>query len=152
MKPPLLRKGLVSLVICVSAGAVAAGAGDDSKAVQGTWVVTDHQPQAEPKVVYEKAVIKGDKLTLHSDFMGKKHEVECVFKLDPTATPKRIDFTPVSGASKGQTYPGLYELKKDGEMRICYRGPGSTRPKNFDDKNDGAIGTTFLVLKIKPDA
>jgi hypothetical protein len=43
----------------------------------------------------------------------------------------------------------LYEFK-DGKLRVCYRGPGSTRPKDFDDMADGNMATTFFVLKLKP--
>ena len=101
--------------------------------------------------MYVKAVFKGDKLTLYSELAGKNNEIECTFKLDATVTPKRIDFAPVTGANKGQTYSGLYEFK-GGELRICYRGPRSTRPKDFNDEGDGKFATTFLVLKRKPGA
>ena len=47
---------------------------------------------------------------------------------------------------KGKTYLGLYEFK-DRELRICYRGPGSSRPKDFADKAADGSSTVFIVLK-----
>jgi hypothetical protein len=40
---------------------------------------------------------------------------------------------PTEGANKGKTYLGLYDFK-EGRLWFCYRGPESTRPKNFNDK------------------
>jgi uncharacterized protein (TIGR03067 family) len=120
-------------------------AADDMKSVQGLWEVTEHTPQGEPKVTYTKVVFTDDKLVMHSTLGGRTYSVECTFKLSTGDGVKRIDF----GPSKERTYPGLYEIK-DGKLRICYRGPGSSRPKNFDDKLDGTAVTTFLVLKLKP--
>jgi uncharacterized protein (TIGR03067 family) len=70
--------------------------------------------------------------------------------LDPKAAPKQIDFAPTEGASKGQTYLGLYEVA-DGRLRLCYRGPGSTRPKDFEDKSAGNAVTVFISL-VRPKA
>ena len=75
------------------------------------------------------------------------------FKLDPEASPKEIDFTPTDkdNPNKGKAYLGLYEVTA-GRLRICYRGPGSTRPKDFNDKSAGNEVTTFVVLKLSPGA
>jgi uncharacterized protein (TIGR03067 family) len=100
-------------------------------------------------VVYEKFVFKGDKLIMYLSLGDQKAEVECEFKLDPLASPKQIDFTPIAEANKGKSYRGLYEFK-DGQLKICYRGRGASRPKDFNDKIDGTIGTTVLVLKPTP--
>jgi uncharacterized protein (TIGR03067 family) len=130
----------------------AGSAGDDSKgdekAIQGTWEVIE-QPEALPKVVYDKIVFKGNKLIMYLSLGEQKAEAECEFKLDPSANPKQIDFTPLAGANKGKPFRGLYEFK-DGKLMICYRGQGASRPKDFGDKIDGTIGTTFLVLKPFP--
>jgi hypothetical protein len=52
-------------------------------------------------------------------------------------------------ANKGRTYEGLYEVK-DGKLRICYRGPDSTRPKDFEDTSAGNTRTTFISLVRPP--
>jgi uncharacterized protein (TIGR03067 family) len=142
---------LVACVACVLLVCRAAGEdkpqGGDEKAFQGTWEVVEHLPgaKAQPPVVYYKVVVAGTKLTLHSKLGDKTHATECEFKLDPTTAPKQLDLI----SPRWGTYPGLYEFK-DGKLRLCYRGPGSTRPKDFDDAAAGNQVTTFLVLKLQP--
>jgi uncharacterized protein (TIGR03067 family) len=68
----------------------------DAQRVQGTW---DWDPAAkqsdiEPVVLLERIVIKGDTLTFHYSMGGKKFTAPTEFKLDPTKSPKTIDFTP----------------------------------------------------------
>ena len=122
---------------------------DDQKAIQGSWDVVEQLPDAVPNVKYQSLVFKDGKLTFHAALGEQKTTVSCEFKLDPAKTPKHIDFTVTEREKKGNTYSGLYEFK-DGQLKICYRGPGSTRPKDFSDKQDGTIGTVFLVLKPSP--
>ena len=70
---------------------------------------------------------------------------------EPDRLPKEIDFTPTEGGNKGKTYRGLYEVKA-GRLRFCYRGPGSSRPRDFSDQHDPKTngGTVFIVLKLSP--
>jgi uncharacterized protein (TIGR03067 family) len=125
--------------------------GDDLALLQGSW---DWDPAAKqmdlkPQVLLERVVIKGDTLTLHYSLDGRKFKSPTEFKIYPGAAPKRIDFTPTEGANKGQTYLGLYDIT-DGKLRICYRGPESTRPKDFDDTSAGNNVTVFIALVRLP--
>jgi uncharacterized protein (TIGR03067 family) len=136
--------GLFLLMSAVSAPSDAQPADVDLKGLQGEWVVVEHRPVGEPKITYEKMLVKDDKLTLYS-VLGNQHgSREFAIKLSPKASPKRIDFAP----GTGKEFFGLYQFK-DGMLKICYRGPGATRPKDFDDLTDGTIATTFLVFKQK---
>ncbi len=124
----------------------------DSQLLQGSWDWDPavEQPDAVPPILLERIVIKGNTLTFHYSLEGKKTPCTTEFKLDPKASPKEIDFT-TTGWGKDQTYRGLYEVK-DGQLKICYRGPGCTRPKNFDDKREpnSTFTTVFIVLKPTP--
>ena len=124
---------------------------DDATLLQGVWHWDPDakQSEAKPVVLLERVVVKDAKLTFHYKLDGKAFTSETTFKLDPKAFPRAIDFTPTEGANKGKTYLGLYELR-DGKLKICYRRPGSTRPKNFLDKAQGTGLTTFIVLKPTP--
>lgn len=128
---------------------------DDTQLVQGTWDwdPAAKQSDAKPVILLERVVIKGDTLTFHYSMDGKKFTTPTTFSLDPKASPRTIDFTPTEkgNANKGKKYLGLYEVKA-GQLRICYRGPGSTRPQDFDDKADGTNGTVFVTLKLAPGA
>jgi uncharacterized protein (TIGR03067 family) len=122
---------------------------DDAVLVQGSWDwdPAAKQSDAKPVVLLERIVIKGETLTFHYSLGGKKFTSPTEFKLDSKASPKEIDFTPTEdgNANKGKTYRGLYEFKA-GRLKICYRGPGSTRPKNFNDKSAGNNVTVFITL------
>lgn len=126
---------------------------DDAQLVQGSWdcAPTAKQADAQPQVLLERVVIKGDTLTFHYSMDGKEFTTAAKFTLNPKASPKEIDFTPTDkdNSNKGKVYLGLYEIKA-GQLRICYRGPGSTRPKSFTDMQDGTNMTTFIVLKPSP--
>jgi uncharacterized protein (TIGR03067 family) len=126
---------------------------EDLKLLQGIWDwdPAAKQSEAEPVVLVERVVIKGDTLTIHYSLDGKKFGTPTEFKIDATASPKQINFaaTDKDNAGRGLTYFGLYELKA-GQLKICYRGPGSSRPKSFDDKGDGNNATSFLTLKARP--
>lgn len=128
---------------------------DDAKLVQGSWDwdPTAKRSEAKPVVILERVDIKGGTLTFHYSLNDMKFATPCKFTLDPKASPKEIDFTPTDedNPSKGKIYLGLYEVNA-GQLRICYRGPGSTRPKNFNDKSAGNDLTVFIVLKPSPAA
>jgi uncharacterized protein (TIGR03067 family) len=139
--------------LCGLTGAAQDRPKTDRQLVQGIW---DWDPDVKqqdlrPQVALERVVIKGDTLTFHYNLDGKKFTSATTFKLNATASPREIDFIPTEGSNKGKTYRGLYEVKA-GRLRICYRGPGSSRPKDFDDKRDPKInrGTMFIVLKRSP--
>lgn len=118
-------------------------------ALQGEWELTARGKPAIPDVVCERIVFKGDKLTFHYALDGKRFTTECTFTVDPTTDPRQIDF--VAGEEKGKPYLGIYE-QTDKELRFNYRGPTSTRPKDFKDAsagNDVTVTYEFKLLKGK---
>jgi uncharacterized protein (TIGR03067 family) len=125
----------------------------DAARLQGKWDWDQSEPQsdAEPKSALERIVIKDDTLTFHYRHIDprskeKTSTASTVFKLNPHTSPKQIDIIPTEGGNKGKTYHGIYEFE-NGRLKMCYRGPGASRPKNFDDKADGNAGTFFIYVK-----
>lgn len=120
------------LGLCGLLGTAAAPAADDTKSLQGTWVIEsatlagrDHTEDFE-----------GMKLTLDGnnyvvDF-GKNTD-KGTFAVDPAKSPKQIDLTSVEGPFKGKALPGIYDLKGD-TLRICANADGKAdlRPKAFE--------------------
>ena len=118
-------------------------------ALQGEWELTARGKPAEPDIVCERITFKGDKLTFHYLFNGKRFTSECTFSVDPTTAPGQIDFRP--SEEQERLYLGIYELK-DRALRFNYRGPGSTRPKDFKDAsagNDVAVADEFKLRTDK---
>jgi uncharacterized protein (TIGR03067 family) len=124
---------------------------DDAQRMQASWDwdPAEKQSDAKPQVDLERVVIKGNKITFHYRLGDQRSTSTTEFKLDPKATPGTIDFTPSEGTNAGRKYLGRYEIKGD-RLRICYRGPGSTRPKDFSDKAAGNAATVFIYLKKPP--
>jgi uncharacterized protein (TIGR03067 family) len=115
-------------------------------ALQGEWELTARGKPAEPDIVCERITIKGDKLTFHDTFNGKQFPTECTFTVDPTTDPRQIDFR--RSDEKGKPYLGIYELT-DGKLRFHYRGPDSTRPKDFKDASAGSAVTVTYEFKLR---
>jgi uncharacterized protein (TIGR03067 family) len=143
-----MRSSLVptAVLVLTYTGGVLSGdpqPADARKALQGTWRTTLQFPKAEPLIVCEKMVIDGDKLVFHYELDGKRFPSPTRFEIDPNTTPKRLDFAPTEGSEKGKRYLAIYEFK-DGQLRIAYRGPGLTRPRDFRDFEEGNNNTSFL--------
>jgi len=61
------------------------------------------------------------------------------FTIDPTKSPKAIDYAMTEGPTKGKTHLGIYKL--DGEtVKFCFAAPGKARPTEFTAK-DGSQRT-----------
>jgi uncharacterized protein (TIGR03067 family) len=125
---------------------------EDQKKIQGVWRVIEQKPAPMDEIVLELVVINNNKLVFHyklgERFTKRTNIVETEFKLNPTSSPKEIDFTNTEGAIK-KPYLGLYDIN-GAILRICYRRPESTRPKDFKDSRDKNSATVFLELKRVP--
>jgi len=64
-------------------------------------------------------------------------------EIDPTKTPKTIDFVPSMGSDKGKLYQGIYALLGD-HRKLCFAPPGKPRPLEFSSKpGSGVILVAF---------
>jgi uncharacterized protein (TIGR03067 family) len=123
----------------------------DAQLVQRSWDSVAKPADVGQPVVLERVIFRGDTLQFHYRAQGAALISATTFKLNTAATPKEIEFTPYQGANADRAYHGLYEFA-EGQLRICYRGPGSTRPKDFSDQRDQKSNetTTYLLLKPSP--
>jgi len=56
------------------------------------------------------------------------------FTIDPTKTPKTADSLQASGADKGKTLLGIYEIIDQDHKRACWAPVGKPRPTDFSSK------------------
>jgi uncharacterized protein (TIGR03067 family) len=75
------------------------------------------------------SVIRGGRVT---ETAGGQVQ-ESVLKVDPSAEPKAVDCTVVSGMNMGVTYLGIYDFQGD-ELRLCYAWRGRPRPTGFSSE------------------
>jgi uncharacterized protein (TIGR03067 family) len=138
-------KALLSVVFV--AALVVAADGDAVKkekdALQGKWTIVSVERDGKPVEMWADGVrvMEGDNYTLTPK---KGDAVKGTFALDPSKTPKAIDFRPAAGQYKDKTLRGIYEI--DGDMlKICFAEPDKERPTEFASK--AASGCTLAIHK-----
>ncbi len=113
----------------------------DKDGLQGTWTVlsitSDGKQMDVEKLVGARVIFQGDKVTGKGIRLGKGNDT--AYKIDPTVTPKTIDFV----HDDGTVIPGIYDLKEN-KLKICNNGPKSGRPKDFESKSNS--GTVLITL------
>ena len=66
--------------------------------------------------------------------------------IDPSKTPKTIDFTPSEGGGQGNRYLGIYELGEN-TRKMCFSPPGKPRPTEFKS----AVGSDIILVRFERD-
>ena len=124
----------------------ASPASDDAVAreierLQGTWRQT--YCEAEGVVAPEEAYGSHP----HCRFEGRRFVVthvdgrvvlEGTFVLDPTSSPKTIDWTDSIGPDAGKTFPAIYELDGD-RLIFCAADENQARPSSLDRAGEGQV-------------
>jgi uncharacterized protein (TIGR03067 family) len=123
----------------------------DHLAIEGTW-------QAISLEVNGNAVGADDvkKIAIDNGRDGEwtllvegKEIAEGTSTIDPTVTPKTVDFKTTKGGNAGQTTYGIYEMTGK-TRRICYAEPGRPRPADFSaPAGSGRILAVFERVEEK---
>ena len=111
--------------------------------IEGEWAMVSAvfggKPLADDMVKWCKRVTRGEVTQI---FAGPQVMLDASFMLDPSHTPRRIDYQNRSGAKKGQPQAGIYELS-DESLRICVAAPGDSRPSEFVSANGDGRSLTI---------
>lgn len=137
---------IVFAAIVVSSCATAPPQESDLKKLQGRWAVSQEFYQGKDVTPEGSKPI----LTLDIGTWKVEDEGEVVaggsYKINPTLTPKTIDYTVSVGEDSGKTFAAIYELSGD-TFRHCGERNAS-RPQTFEAKPDTEIFlTTFQRTK-----
>jgi uncharacterized protein (TIGR03067 family) len=124
------------LPLVILAGALSTGIAADSKAddlaqLQGEWTMVsgsaDGQPMPAEMAKEMKRVCKGDELTVT---MSGSTYFKAKITLDPSKSPKTIDYAMTEGVTKGKKQLGIYQLNGD-TFKACMGKPDAARPTDF---------------------
>jgi uncharacterized protein (TIGR03067 family) len=125
---------VVGLLLAGSAGGAPGG---DRERLEGTWVLSSLEingqvvPLTDAKTgrpaFVARLAVKGDRYVLTAG----ENRLAMTHRLDPRASPKRIDLTALAGPDKGQTFQGIYKLEGDAFTVCRPADPGQARPKTF---------------------
>ena len=140
------------LLIGLTALAVASAWAEDNKVVerdkaqlQGEWTLVSGerggQAFSADYMKNSKRVAKGDETTV--TIQGQLF-MKARFTLDPSKSPKTIDYSVTDGLYAGNTQLGIYELDGD-KVKYCFSVHGKERPTNFTTKPED--GRTLSVWK-----
>lgn len=104
----------------------------DRKQIEGRWrVVTlvangNEVPEEDRKKVMVVNHLDGRwSVISEGDVISKGTS-----SIDPTKTPKTIDFTVTEGKGKGNQHLGIYKLGEK-TRKMCFAGPNQERPTEF---------------------
>jgi uncharacterized protein (TIGR03067 family) len=106
----------------------------DRMVYQGTWRVVSLEINGT-----KSSDDDARKITVANDgetwiiYVDNKEVLRGTSKIDPTKTPKTIDFVPSTGNDSGKTFLGIYAIKGD-SRKLCFAGPGQERPTQFVSK------------------
>jgi uncharacterized protein (TIGR03067 family) len=146
----MMKRLIVFVATVVLTYGSTAGGGDAKKdldKMQGSWVVKsflDSDPKGgiPPDILKDMVtVVKDDTLKVTVKDMPV---LTLKFKLDPSKSPKAVDFTHLDGPEKGKTELGIYKF--DGEKLVmAVNDAGMARPTAFATKE----GTKISVITLK---
>jgi uncharacterized protein (TIGR03067 family) len=110
----------------------------DLEKFQGAWQATlvvgvDGAPAPESDVMATRLVVQGNQFTLKT----KDGMVKGTFAIDPSRTPKAIEFT-LEGQPASEKFLGIYRIDGD-ERRSCFAVPGKDRPTNLEPRVPGYL-------------
>ncbi len=109
--------------------------------IEGEWSMIsgslDGKPMDAMTVSYGVRSVRGSHTTLK---FGPQTMIDATFTLDPSKSPKEIDYEHSKGIFAGKQF-GIYEC--DGKtLKLCASTPGTPRPKDFK-AGPGRNVTTF---------
>ena len=123
----------------------------DRAALQGEWAMVsgtaNGMPIPEAVVKTMKRICKDGEVTL---MMGEQLMFKAKVKVDPSATPKTVDFEMIEGPNKGKKQLGIYEVDGD-TFKSCFAAPDGERPKDFTSK-EGDMRNSTVWKRVKAEA
>jgi uncharacterized protein (TIGR03067 family) len=130
---------------------------------QGDWVlvemtasngVVSKHKEGQPDTNHFNLYIQKDRAIFHFDGTDPDDEIVTTFTVNPSKSPKEIDFTGVSssitGYKKGTKDLGAYKLEGDTLILRCFGGSQTSRPTGFTPDPEKDICTYKLVRSKKP--
>ena len=129
-----LLTALISLAISTPRTIAGQDVKTDLAHMQGEWVMTsgaaDGYVMPESFLPQSRRVCKEDEVTVT---VSGQLIMKAKITIDPSRTPKTIDYQVIDGPTKGQKQLGIYELNGD-TLKSCFGAPGAARPTDFSSK------------------
>jgi uncharacterized protein (TIGR03067 family) len=135
-------------VLLVAAEAREDEAGKELQKFQGTWAMVsgekDGEKVADEHVKKSKMTWKGKQVSLLTPHQSKE-VIRAETTVDPSKSPKQMDWVRSTEPGKGKTMHAIYEFIDADHYRVCFAPPGKERPKEF--RTRPGTGHTLHVWK-----
>jgi uncharacterized protein (TIGR03067 family) len=117
----------------------------DSARLQGTWAMAsgsaDGAPLPDPYLAQMRRVLTGNDLIVT---MAGSLYFRATVVLNPSTSPKSIDYHMTAGTTAGAVQLGIYEIRGD-TVRFCFASPNAARPTDFSSTpGDGRTASTWI--------
>ncbi|MFZ0820937.1 MAG: TIGR03067 domain-containing protein [Candidatus Acidiferrales bacterium] len=115
--------------------------------LEGEWAmisgIMDGVAMDKSMLEWVKRITHGNESTVVA---GPETMLKVEFTLDPSKSPKTIDYVNLAGANKGKSQQGIYEFEGD-VLKFCVAAPSKPRPAEFaSNRGDGRAFTTWKRL------
>jgi len=140
-----------AFAIGVAATIISEACAEESEAIkkdlallQGEWSMVsgyaDGLPMPAERIAQMKRICKGDETTT---LMAGQIYFKAKITIDPSKSPKTIDYEMTEGPTKGKKQLGIYEVD-EGSFKSCFGKPGVERPTDFTSKpGDGRTSSVW---------
>jgi uncharacterized protein (TIGR03067 family) len=121
---------LIVVLVLVDLG-WAQDAEKESKQLEGQWSM--QSGEANGQMMPKEFVATGKRTAKDGEtsiMIGGQLYMKAKYSVDPSKTPKTIDYMMTEGPTKGKTHLGIYELNGD-TLKFCFAAPGQERPSEF---------------------
>lgn len=121
----------------------------DRQMIEGTWrvIALEVNGNVSNEADARKLVVTNGSDGTWSLAVDGKEIAHGTSEIDPTKTPKTLDFTITEGDAKGKEFLGIYELGEK-TRRMCFAGEGMERPKEF--ASPAGSGQILLRFEREP--
>jgi uncharacterized protein (TIGR03067 family) len=106
----------------------------EHKKLAGRWVLeaaeVDGKPVADEHLKKSQIIHSDGECTLDTPHQSPQ-PIKARISIDPTKTPKEMDFVRSAGPNAGKTIPAIYEFQTDDKYKVCFDPTGKERPKEF---------------------
>lgn len=144
----------LAIVVLTAFAATAAGAGEDlvpaeMKQAQGEWRAVKWTTNEETETFGKKGPVYTvvDDQIRWSVTLEYESKVAATFSLDPTKSPKEIDWVFPSRQQPAYILKGIYSLQGDA-VTICLGPDRGPRPRDFATKGKG--GQIIVLERVDP--
>ena len=123
---------------------------DDTRAIQGNWSLVSMSMggQPSPEAFVKNFRCKFEEKTYNNTLFGQVIE-EGGYTLDPSRTPKTVDFDIKTGNDRGKKQLGIYKLEGDKLTLVLTQAGSTTRPDSFKIE-PGAPVLEVVLQRVKP--